>query len=112
MLGQLLRLFLVVVGQPGHRVLEVAHPLAKRAAHFGQALGAEDDQGDDADEEQLHGADVGHGDPVYAAPISNARGTAGRPASWRSTITCWPSQFMMLARIFRAFASFSSLKAR
>src|SRR6186713_2581730 len=38
---------------PAHAVLELAHPLAERAAHLGEALGSEHQEKDDEQDEQL-----------------------------------------------------------
>src|SRR6188474_135691 len=38
---------------PAHAVLELAHPLAERAAHLGEALGSEHQEEDDEQDEQL-----------------------------------------------------------
>ena len=56
------RVALVVARVAGRqRALELADPLAERLARVGQALGAEDDEGDRQDDDQFHGADAGHG---------------------------------------------------
>ncbi len=47
----------------GQRALELADPLAQRAARLGQLLGSEDHQRDDRDEHDLHGSDVRHRAP-------------------------------------------------
>src|SRR2546423_10605120 len=47
------KLFLVVAG---HRVLELAHPLAQRASQVGKPLGPEDQQHDDEDYDDLERA--------------------------------------------------------
>src|SRR5690242_5449072 len=64
-LGGLQRLDLVVglvVGLAAvvDGVLELAHPVADRLAHLGQALRPEDDQGDHQDDDELHRTDVWH----------------------------------------------------
>src|SRR5204862_5527619 len=49
-----------VVRASGQRVLELAHPAAERAARVGQLLGAEDDEGDDGDDDELEWSDSGN----------------------------------------------------
>ena len=51
---------LVVVAAAGDRVLELAEALAGRLAELGQLLRADDHQGDDQHDRQLHWSDVGH----------------------------------------------------
>lgn len=46
----------VLLRRAVERLSELAHALTKRAGDVGQALGAEDEQGDDADEQQVQGA--------------------------------------------------------
>src|SRR4051794_24569591 len=53
-------LVVVVLGLAGERVLELAHALAERLAHLGQALRAQHDEGDGEDDDELHRADVRH----------------------------------------------------
>src|SRR5215216_420818 len=48
----------VVLGVAADGVLELPHPVADRLAHLGQALRAEDDQGDDEHDHELERADV------------------------------------------------------
>jgi hypothetical protein len=55
-----LLLVLVVSALPRDRVLELAHPAAQRAAHLGQSLGAEDEEKNEKQEEDLPDADVPH----------------------------------------------------
>ena len=57
---QLVVVVVVVAGDAGDGVLELAHALAERAPDLGQLLRAEHDQGDDQDDQQLGDADVGH----------------------------------------------------
>ncbi len=45
----------VLLPLPAHGLAELAHALAQGAGHFGQALGAEDDKGNDGDEEDVDG---------------------------------------------------------
>src|SRR5690349_19417987 len=42
---------IVVIVLTGHRRAELAHPLAHGASKLGQALGPEDDEGDDQDDD-------------------------------------------------------------
>src|SRR3954468_11987630 len=51
----------VVVVAAGDRALELADTAAERAAGVGHALWAEDDEGDDEHDDELHGTDAGHG---------------------------------------------------
>src|SRR4051794_6937777 len=50
----------LVARVPGHPVLELAHPPAQAPSGFGKALGAQDDEGDDQNDDDFWGAD-GHG---------------------------------------------------
>src|SRR6266511_4972402 len=81
---QLRRLVLVVilvVVLAGERVLELAHPLAQRAAHLGQALGPKEDQDEGEEDEELPGADPTR----HSSRIPSASGSArGRVESSRS----------------------------
>src|SRR5215207_4968673 len=45
----------------GEGVLELPHPLTQRAAGLRQSLRAQDHEGDDEDDDELGGSDVGHG---------------------------------------------------
>src|SRR5215217_1201688 len=48
----------VVLGVAADGVLELPHPVADRLAHLGQALRAEDDEGDDEHDHELERTDV------------------------------------------------------
>jgi hypothetical protein len=45
----------VAVRSGAHRVAELANPVTERAREFGQPFGAEDDERDGADEQQVNG---------------------------------------------------------
>src|SRR3954452_9645416 len=48
----------VAVVVAADRVLELAHPAAERLTDLGQALGPENEEGDDEHDDQLHRPDV------------------------------------------------------
>src|SRR5512132_2510960 len=58
-LAQLLVL-VIVLHLAAQRAAKLSDPLAKRTPQLGQPLGAEDDQGNDQDDQQLHWSDIGH----------------------------------------------------
>src|SRR6266540_4754364 len=80
---QLRRLVLVVilvVVLAGERVLELAHPLAQRAAHLGQALGPKEDQDEGEEDEELPGADpTRHSSRIPSASGSRQRASRIEP---------------------------------
>src|ERR671926_419050 len=63
----------VVAPAAGHRVLELAQPAAERPAEARQALGPEDEQGDDEPDDDLGGTDGGHGG--CSLVVTGTRGT-------------------------------------
>src|SRR6266498_425816 len=76
---QLRRLVLVVI-LAGERVLELAHPLAQRAAHLGQALGPKEDQDEGEEDEELPGADpTRHSSRIPSASGSRQRASRIEP---------------------------------
>src|SRR5215212_5068191 len=56
--GEILLGLILVLGDAGDRVLELAHALADRAAGLREALGAEHQQGDHEDQDDLHRSDL------------------------------------------------------
>ena len=66
------------------RLLELTHAAAQRAAHLGQALGPEDEQGDHEDDDDLGGADVGHGGLSGTLTSANLREALPRTQRGRS----------------------------
>src|SRR6185437_1124465 len=84
----LVRLLVVRDGQPlqlgvvvaGDRLLELAHPLPQAATHLGQALGAEEDEGEQAEQQELgHSDESGHVEYLLRAVVAPA--TLGRCTS-------------------------------
>src|SRR4051794_30380065 len=63
----------LAIAAAGERVLELAHPLADRAAGVGQPLGAEHHEGDDQHDDELHGSDSRHADQPLMNGLTAAR---------------------------------------
>src|SRR5215218_8441594 len=85
--GTARRALLVVVAAAGlaaQRLLELAQAVADGAADLGELLGAEHDERDRQDDDELHGADVGHwgtsgsAGGVQVQHVARAAATAGR----------------------------------
>lgn len=45
----------VLLGLAAHRLAKLTHALAERTGHFGQTLGAEHDESNDGNEDQMDG---------------------------------------------------------
>src|SRR6266550_69000 len=76
---QLAQLSVVIVVVAAHRALELTNSLAERTSQLRQALGPENDQGNDQDDQQLHWSDIGHHAEWYRQV---AAGPAWTLASW------------------------------
>src|SRR5687768_449281 len=78
-LGRVALVDRLVVVLAGDRILELAHPLAERAAHLGEALRPEEDEEDDQEDDHLGDADSEwHGlDSTIVCPTSSPGTQAG-----------------------------------
>ncbi len=120
--GELARLgVLVARWPPGDRLAELADPLTEGAGEFGQALGAQHDERDRADEQQMHGVLDAHdpqasgrsGPSTCDLPIRPSDPPPTLPARGRRTVSpprpplpsagdaepFWPAQATILAAI-------------
>src|ERR687894_1592259 len=119
----------VAAGHVRHRLLELAHALAQRAADLGKLLRAEYDERDGQDEQQLSGTEVEwhggrallgladcdgryyaamvdadvpigtHARELHVVPVSKACGMGSLWTSLRRTTRCWPSLAMIEAPV-------------